>query len=481
MPMLHDAAGARPRAAARTAGAPVGAGLLTLLRVGWQRHAQERSCAWSRERLETHQAASLEALRRFVASRSPFYQRFHRGLEQRPLQELPILTKSTLMENFDRLVTDRQVRLADAERYLGEPPSDRLFLNRYVVLSTSGTTGRRGVFLFDPDEWVAAIAAITRPIAWSGAANNLRRPPKSALIASATPWHYSARIGRSLSTRLLPTLRLDAGEPLSILVQQLNDWQPTALAVYPSVLTQLADEQLAGRLRIPLANVATSAEVLTAETRRRVEQAWGIRVFDTYGATEYAPIAAECAFGNKHLFEDRAIIEVVDERGERVPAGERGDRILLTLLERRTQPLIRYEISDMVRELPGQCGCGRSFRMIESIEGRIEDVLFFGSRMGGDARVAIHPNLFHAILETVPATGWQIVQDDQGLTVFLTGAVPQTVRERLRADVARMLESQDAQVLAIAVRMTEQLQRGATGKAPLIVARSKRPAGTASR
>jgi len=216
-----------PAPTADAAGPSLGAGMLTLLRVGWQRHAQERTCAWSRAQLERHQAARLRALRSFVAARSPFYQRFHRGLEQRPLQQLPILSKATLMENFDSVVTDRRIRLVEVERYLGEPDTARLFLDKYVALSTSGTTGRRGVFLFDPAEWVAAIAAITRPIAWSGAAGNLRNPPKSALIASSTPWHYSARIGKSLSTRLLPTLRLDAAEPLAALVQRLNDWQPT--------------------------------------------------------------------------------------------------------------------------------------------------------------------------------------------------------------------------------------------------------------
>jgi len=471
---LHDAAGhgGKDEPIPATPARP-GAGLLTLLRVGLQRSRQERSATWSRARLEQHQAKRLRALRKLVAARSPFYQRFHRGLEDRPLQDLPILSKATMMENFDALVTDRQIRLAEAEQYLAAPPTARLFLDRYVVLSTSGTTGRRGVFLFDDAEWISAIAAITRPIAWSGAARNLRNPPKSALIASATPWHYSARIGKSLSTRLLPTLRLDAATPLATLVQQLNEWQPTALAVYPSVLTQLADEQVAGRLAIPLTNVATSAEVLTAETRRRVENAWGIRVFDTYGATEYAPIAAECTSGNKHLFEDRAIIEVVDEAGRVLPPGERGDRILLTLLERRTQPLIRYEISDMVREMPGTCGCGRPFRMIESIEGRVEDVLTFDSRAAGGTRVAIHPNLFHAILETVPATGWQVVHDAEGLVVYLTGSVAEERRNGLHEQVKRMLEEQGAQVPALDVRMTAQLQRGATGKAPLIVSRLK--------
>ena len=162
-----------------------------------------------------------------------------------------------------------------------------------------------------------------------------------------------------------------------------------------------------------------------------------------------------------------------------LPPGERGDRILLTLLERRTQPLIRYEISDMVRELPGRCGCGRPFRMIEGVEGRVEDVLFFPARDGVGQLVPIHPNLFHAILETVPATGWQVVHEPQGLTIHLTGSVQQSSCGHLRQQVRRMLEAQGAQPPAVEVRMTAQLQRGATGKAPLIVSKMPRAAAGA--
>src|SRR5258706_3718678 len=104
-----------------TAAASRGAGLLTLVRVGLQRHAQERSCTWSRAQLERHQQKRLAALRRWVAARSRFYQQFHRGYERRPLHELPILTTSALMENFDALVTDPRIHLAGVERYLSEP------------------------------------------------------------------------------------------------------------------------------------------------------------------------------------------------------------------------------------------------------------------------------------------------------------------------------------------------------------------------
>ena len=89
-------------------------------------------------------------------------------MEGRPLQQLPILTKATLMEHFDEVVTDRSVRLTDVEAFLRDTNGDRLFKNRYVALATSGSTGLRGVFLFDQREWVESLASISRPMTWAG-------------------------------------------------------------------------------------------------------------------------------------------------------------------------------------------------------------------------------------------------------------------------------------------------------------------------
>jgi len=447
--------------------------LLTPFRVLWKRSALERSSRWTRAELEDHQQERLATLRLFALQRSPFYRRFHRGFEDRPLSELPILTKATMMENFDDLVTDRSIRLADAEAFLAQNQGPDLFRNRYVVLSTSGSTGRRGVFLFSTAEWITALAGITRPMSWAGLSGGLQKPPRSAMIASTTPWHYSARVTMSLASRLLPALRLDAAEPLETMVQRLNEWQPVVLAGYPSVLRQLAEEQIAGRLRITLRSIATSAEVLTDETRRRVHQAWGLKMFDTYGATEYAPIAAECAYGRKHLFEDGAVIEVVDEKGRAVPPRMSGDRILLSIFDRWTQPLIRYEISDMVRPIEGDCECGRKFRLIESIEGRLEDVLLFARRDGRPEPLPAHPNLFHQVLETVPAAGWQVVHDDNALSILLAGLRDHSVCEPLGRTVRDLLEAQGAIVPPVQVRAVDVLERGATGKAPLILSRRR--------
>jgi putative adenylate-forming enzyme len=439
-------------------------------RVIWRRRALERSCTWSRGRLETHQQRQLDALRRFARERSPFYRRFHRGLDRAPFIELPILTKAEMMAHFDEVVTDPRVRLADAESFLQHHPADALLHDRYVVLSTSGSTGRRGVFLFDEREWVNALAMISRPMAWAGVVRGRLRPPRAAMIASTTPWHYSARVGASLSSRLLPSLRLDASEPLAVMVEKLNAWQPEVLAAYPSVLGQLAGEQRAGRLSLRLRSVATSAEVLPDDVRARVRQVWGVPVFDTYGATEYAPIAAECQAGRRHLLEDGALIEVVDERGRPVPDGTTGERLLLTVFDRRTQPLIRYEISDMVRLAPGTCACGRPFRLVESIEGRAEDMLSLPSVDGNDRPVIVHPNVFHELLELVPASGWQVQQEGSRLWINLTGVENRSAADSLSTAIGQGLARQGAKPSSIEVRFVDALNRGATGKAPLIMA-----------
>lgn len=465
-----------------------------LLRVALAARHQERSSGWSSEHLRAHQQRQLAALRRFVAERSAFYRAFHRGLERKPLEALPILTKATLMAEFDGVVTQPALRRADLEAHLAGPQAGEPYLGRYTVVSTSGSTGLRGVFVFDRGEWVQALAAILRPLKWAEAPPPWTRP-RSALIASGANWHYSAQVGRSLRSDWLPTLRLDAALPLAQIVAGLNAFQPVALAAYPSVLLQLADEQLAGRLAITLKHIGTSAERLPAATRERVRAAFGVRVFDTYGATEYAPIASECRAGNLHLFEDRAIVEVVDERGRAVPPGEPGARLLLTVLDRRTQPLIRYEISDGVRERPGRCGCGRPFRMLERIEGRVEETLAFAAVNGdgharGDSRgehgrgrasVELHPNAFHDLLERVPASGWQVRQHGDGaLTVLLTGAPQEGISNALREQLVALLDQRGAQCPAIDVQWVEALPRGASGKAPLIVRVAGEPARRAA-
>jgi phenylacetate-CoA ligase len=86
---------------------------------------------WTRRQLEAYQAAALYQLRQYAYERSPFYQTFHKGLTASPLHELPVLTKSMMMEHFDELVTDRSLHLQDIRAYATQGEAGQPYQNHY--------------------------------------------------------------------------------------------------------------------------------------------------------------------------------------------------------------------------------------------------------------------------------------------------------------------------------------------------------------
>jgi phenylacetate-CoA ligase len=422
---------------------------------------------WLRPQLEAYQAESLRQLREYAYARSPFYQRFHKGLTDRPLQELPVLTKSTMMEHFDDIITDRSIRLADVRAYVANDQTGRLFLNRYLVNATSGSSGHPGIFLFDQVEWQTILASFARGHEWAGVKVTLTHRMKMASIASLSPWHMSAQVGASLKSWWMPTLRLAASDLPAEIVQSLNAWQPEMLVTYASMARILADEQIAERLRIQPHMVYTSSEVLTEETRRRVHAAWGHEPFNQYASTETANIASECKEGRRlHLYEDLVVVEVVDEQYQPVPLGSCGARLLVTTLFSRTQPLIRYELNDRIRLAPEPCSCGRSFALVESIQGRSEDLLFLPAIAGGD--IPVQPLVFSRVMDITSISGWQIIQDADGLTVLVSGAQDGFMDQILMDKLAQALMEQGVRIPHISVQRVDTIPKTAAGKAPLI-------------
>ena len=107
-------------------------------------------------------------------------------------------------------------------------------------------------------------------------------------------------------------LRLGVTQPLPELVDSLNAFAPQHLSAYPSIAAQLADEQVAGRLRLRLDGLMSNSEPLTPELRQRLEDAFGVRPYDFYATTE-GLYGTECTEGSLHLFDDMCVVENVDE------------------------------------------------------------------------------------------------------------------------------------------------------------------------
>jgi phenylacetate-CoA ligase len=441
-------------------------GISTLIRTGLELRRLRVHENWTKYQLETYQAGALDRIRRRAYANSPFYRKFHQGRMDRPLAELPILTKPVLMDNFDELITDAAVRLKQVEAFLAGCSGDDRFLERYVVTATSGTTGRRGIFISDPREWAAYLAPFARPSVWAGLAPSPLRPRRTAHVVSTVPWAVSARAAASLAVSFNRALRVDPCEQLETIVGRLNDWQPQVLTCYASMAGILAGEQLAGRLQIAPELITTVAEVLTEDVRARLEQAWGRPPYNLYGSTE-SPIAAQCERREGlHIFEDVIIPEVVDEQGKPVPPGEYGERLLITVLFRRTQPLIRYEISDMVRISRSPCPCGRTFALIDGIQGRVEEILEFEGLNRG--RIAIDPIFFEPLLGPIRATAWQVVQEPGELVVSFAGLADDVSCDQISELLAQELKARGVLVPSIRVIRVAEIPRTGGGKAPLV-------------
>ncbi len=422
---------------------------------------------WTRQQLESYQADALRSLRDYTYAHSPFYQQFHQGLYDAPLQELPVLTKAIMMEHFDELVTDRTIRLEEVKTHMRTLTGDERFLGRYRVNATSGSSGHPGLFLFNSAEWITVLASFARAREWGGVKLDLTRRVKTATVASTTPFHMSTRVNATAHSWWMPEIRLAASEPLATIVQRLNAWQPEVLIAYASMMRILADEQLAGRLQITPRTVFTSSEVLTEQTRRHIVQAWGELLFNQYAATESGSLAAECDHHvGMHLMEDLVIFEVVDQDYRPVPPGVYGDKLLISVLFNHTQPLIRYELSDSVRLATNPCPSRRPFALIDEIQGRVEDVLSFPGTAGGV--VNVHPLVFSRIMDTIPVSGWQVIQEADGLRVLLSGVRGEFGDEMLADTLRQALAEQGVIAPHVEVQRVESIPKTAAGKAPLI-------------
>jgi phenylacetate-CoA ligase len=393
---------------------------------------------WPRAKLEELQQRRLAKLLDWVTQRSPFYRELcstFRMSQPYSLQDFPVMDKKTYMKHFDEIVTDRRLRLSELQKHMANVSGDDYYLNEYRLLTTAGSSGHKTVVVFNRKEWSIQEAASMRIAAMMGVLPFSMRRPTIVTIGSPSPLHDSYRLPLSMDTGLYRFYVLPATAPIEELVQRLNSIQPHILRGFPSMLGLLVTEQLQGRLNINPSIIAGGGEPLTSELRKQLQTAWQSSVFDIYG-TQEGLRAMECNPGQgMHIFEDLGIVEVVDENNRSVPDGTLGHQILFTNLFSFTQPVIRYEISDMMVLASEPCPCGQPFRRILAINGRNDDVLYLQGRAG--RQVAVHPVHFWNVLESfADIRQYQVVHESDGICLRLmyeegNGKVARIVREQL--------------------------------------------------
>jgi len=272
--------------------------------------------------------------------------------------------------------------------------------------SSSGTTGTPTVIYYtaeDLDRWTNQVA---RSLYAAGVRKNdvFQNMMSYGLFTGGLGMHYGAeRIGAL-------TIPIGAGNSKRQ-IWFLKFFQSTTIHIIPSYalfLTQLIKaEGLDPRRDFNIRTILLGSEPHSEETRRRVEEIYGAKAYNSYGLSEVngPGVAFECAFQEgMHLWEDYYILEIVNPHTlSPVPPGEVGE-IVLTTIYRDATPLLRYRTGDLASLVEGPCPCGRVHRRISRIQGRTDDMLIFRG-------VNIFPMQIEKVLMSTPGvdTNYRVI------------------------------------------------------------------------
>ncbi len=406
--------------------------------------------------IRQRQHARLAEIVAFARARSPYFRELYRALPEDVADPalLPVTDKKTLMARFDEWVTDRDVTLEKARAFVADPALvGERFQGRYLVATTSGTSGLRGIFLQDERSVAVGNAVGRRARAGLGAGDVLRllRGAGRTAIVSAPGGHFATVASAARFRRDHPRLgwmlrEFSIHQPLADLAAELGRYKPSSLTGFSGMLGLLAGEQEAGRLRIHPGMVIAGGEALTADNRARIARAFHAQVRSAYAATECGFLAYGCADDWLHVNSDWAVLEPVDADYRPVPPGQPSHTVLLTNLANQVQPILRYDLGDNVLLRPGPCPCGSPLPAVR-VQGRAAEMLVIPTGRGG--HTGISPMLFGTLLDRLPGIEqFQLVQTaSTTLRVRLKpahGADAEQVWQAVRDEIDRLLAAHNA-------------------------------------
>lgn len=243
--------------------------------------------------------------------------------------------------------------------------------------TSSGTTGKPKAIFFSGKDIDTAAELMARCLVMTGVTKKdvLQNMMTYGLFTGALVMHYGAE---KIGVLVIPAGPGNSERQLML----MRDFGTTVFHATPSYALYFADflEQkgVDPRRDLCLRKAFIGAEPYTEETRKKIENALGIDVYNSYGLSEMngPGVAFECEYKDGlHLWEDNFLMEIIDpETGEQLPEGEKGELVLTTLC-REAMPLIRYRTRDITSIIREPCRCGRTHRRISRITGRSDDML----------------------------------------------------------------------------------------------------------
>jgi phenylacetate-CoA ligase len=337
----------------------------------------EKSQFYTEDAIRDLQWAQLKDLLAHAFERCPFYRRKFSAAGLRPGD----------IKSLDDVAMIPTTSKREVQEHRLEFVAEGFRPRELVEDMTGGSTGSPTVFYYDRDRLDSRMAATFRHDRWA----RWDIGEKVALLwgaprDTAAPVQLKYRLRDWIIGR---RLTLDASviddDRMRDFARRLVEYQPHVIQAYANTMGLFARFlRNEGMNNIRPEGIICSAEVLTEENRRLIEETFSCPVFNRYGSREFAVIASECGGSGPgmHINAENLLVEVVDNEG---PCVGRDGEVVITDLKNRAMPLIRYRTMDVGRLVQGPCDCGRGLPLMELGGGRVTDFLVAaqGHRVSG--------------------------------------------------------------------------------------------------
>jgi phenylacetate-CoA ligase len=309
------------------------------------------------------------------------------------------------------------------------PAEDFICQRPQAVFETTGTSGspKRVYFSYDELEFAGRYEAAAL---WE---NGVR--PGDRVVCTFDPGYWLSSWVTFLGCKRMEVFCSAVGKPTPRdFYPRLGLYRYNVIVADPTwlvSLTEIAEQEGT----VPIKLIVAAGDRMTEVYRSYVQDVWHAPVVLGYGSTEAGGgVGMECQRQDGyHIDEFNFLFEIAD------PDDEGYGELVMTTLSRRTQPLIRYRMRDVVRFIDEPCPCGATLRRISKIKGRRDEMVVMGA---GN----MHPEIFETVLSDVQGVTekWQVAVRQEGLHDILefrlelsNGSNPGVIGEAVRRNLER--------------------------------------------
>jgi phenylacetate-CoA ligase len=394
------------------------------------------------EKLQTLQLKKFKRIVAWAYNHSPFYKKLYKkaGLEPGDIKHY---------EDIQKVPKIEKDMMREVQQHKPFPYGDMLAVPLAQVTTFRQTSGTTGTPVYQADTWQDWDwwSECWCYILYSQGYRDTDRiflPFGYNIFVAFWAGHYAAE---KLGAEVVPGGVLDT----QARILKMQELKCTAFLATPTYVLGMADAAknklgIDPKKDLSIRKITCAGEpgASIPTTKKRMEKAWGARVYDHIGATEIGAWSYECAEqpGGLHVNEAFFLVEIEDvETGEIITEPGRDGKMIITALDRIAKPCIRFDSKDVIRWANYQCSCGRTFRIIDGgVVGRADDI----TKVKG---VLLAPSAIEEVVRSIPELG-----DEYEVVVSKRGDIDDIL---LKVEIRPGKEKEEEQIL---FRLKDQLR-----------------------